>query len=279
MLDRSDVIYLYDGSFDGLLCCVFESYEKKEIPAEILAPDMVQTLLFPVKEIMTDPQKANRVLVSIPKRMGYDALDFVRHAFLTCLSHKELYILLFMRMGYCHGPSVMDMLADDVVNTLFKAVQHLEKESHLLKGFLRFSVFNNVLVGQIEPKNYVLPLLAQHFSQRYREERFLIVDKTHNMGLAYQPYQSSIIAVEDLAVPEPDGEEQYYRELWRLFYDAIEVQGRHNPKCRMSHMPKRYWKYMTEFGRPQKSLPIPEYPSGKRPLGTCAPSKEAPASD
>ena len=32
-----------------------------------------------------------------------------------------------------------------------------------------------------------------------------------------------------------------------MFYDTIEVPGRRNHKCRMTHMPKRYWKHMTEF--------------------------------
>ncbi|WP_335617768.1 DUF4130 domain-containing protein [Clostridium pasteurianum] len=27
----------------------------------------------------------------------------------------------------------------------------------------------------------------------------------------------------------------------------IEVEGWRNLKCRSGHMPKRYWKYMTEF--------------------------------
>lgn len=53
-------------------------------------------------------------------------------------------------------------------------------------------------------------------------------------------------------MPLPDREEQDFRDLWRVYYNTIEVPGRHNPKCRMSHMPKRYWKYMTEFGREEK---------------------------
>jgi len=238
MLKQSNLMYCYDGSFDGLLCCVFESYDKKEIPMDIMMPDTVRSMLFDLKQITTDSKKSNRVLVSISKKMGNDALDLVKHAFLTCFAQKELYILLFLRMGYHYGPSVMSMLTDNVVNTLLKAVTHLEKESHLLKGFVRFSIFNNVLVAEIEPKNYVLPLLAQHFCERYPEERFLIYDKTHGMALVYEPYQSSIIPIEALEMPEPDEKEQSFRE----------VQGRHNPKCRMSHMPKRYWKYMTEFG-------------------------------
>ncbi|MDF2633108.1 MAG: putative metabolism protein, partial [Caproiciproducens sp.] len=150
MPDRSNLIYRYDGSYDGLLCCVFESYDKKEIPMDILQPEAVQVTLFPVKEIITEPQKSNRVLTSIPQKMGGSALDFIQRAFLTCEPQKELYILLFLRMGYHYGPSVMNMLADDVVDVLFKAVKHLNNESHLLMGFVRFSIFNNALVAEIE---------------------------------------------------------------------------------------------------------------------------------
>ena len=248
MLNQSNLSYCYDGSFDGLLCCVFESYDQKEIPLTILRPDAPQAMLFPVKEIVTDSDKSKRVLDSIPLKMGTAVLDFVRHAFLTCLVHKELYILLFLRQGYRYGPAVMNRLTDDVVDTLFKAVKHLHKESELLKGFLRFSIFNNALVAEIEPKNYVLPLLTRHFCERYPEELFLIYDKTHNMALIYQSYQSTVIPIEDLELPEPDAQEQSFRELWRLFYNTIEVPGRRNLQCRMSHMPKRYWKYLTEFG-------------------------------
>jgi len=264
MHNRPDLIYCYDGSFEGLLCCVFESYEQKEIPLDIIAPNAAQPLLFSGRKIATDLQKSSRVLTSISAKIGTAALDFVRRAFLTCLAQKELHILLFLRLGYRHGPAVMDMLTHEAVNTLFKAVKYLERESHLLTGFLRFSIFNNVLVGEIEPKNCVLPLLVPHFSERFPEERFLIHDKTHGMGLVYQPYQSAIVPLEALELPDVEEEEQAFRELWQLFYDTIAIQGRSNPKCRMNHMPKRYWKYMTEFNRPQNNIP-PKLPdsSGK----------------
>lgn len=249
MPDRPNLIYRYDGSFEGLLCCVFESFEKKEIPADILPPDTLQTSLFPAHEIITDYAKAQRVLVSIPKKMGASALEFIRYAFLTCLEKKELCILNFMRKGYKYGPNVMQMLADEDVDTLVKAVKHLKNEAHLLTGFIRFSVIQNILVAEIEPKNIVLPLLTQHFCERYPEESFFIYDREHGMALTYHPHKPSIIPVEDLTLPEPDAEEQKFRKLWQLFYDTIEVQGRHNPKCRMTHMPKRYWKYLTEFDR------------------------------
>ena len=45
MSDRSVIVYLYDGSYEGLLSCVFESFAKKENPIEISVQDAVQTSL------------------------------------------------------------------------------------------------------------------------------------------------------------------------------------------------------------------------------------------
>lgn len=249
MFRQADCTYYYDGTFDGLLCCVFESYEKKEIPLSILVADTARPPLFGGKLIASDHIRAGRVLSSIPVKLGTPALHFIRRAFLTCLEEKELYILQFLRLGYTHGPSVLNMLTHPVVNTLNKAVRHLDRESHLFKGFLRFSIVNNLLVGELKPKNFVLPLLAQHFCERYPEERFLIHDQTHGMALVYQPYQYRVIPLTLLEMPAADEEEQHFRSLWQLFYDTIAIQGRYNPKCRMSHMPMRYWQNMTEFCR------------------------------
>ncbi len=245
MADSVNLAYQYDGSFDGLLCCVFESYEQNEIPAQILK--WGEPTLYPTKAIASDSQKAGRVLASIPRKMGQPALQLVRMAFLTCLEEKERMILLFLRLGYRHGPAVTSMLADDVVNTLFKAVKRLTNESYRYQGFVRFSVINGVLVSEIEPENFVLPLLAPHFCKRLANERFFIHDQTHGMALVYEPGRRAIIPADRLELPPIDQEEAAYRRLWQLFYDTIAIQGRINPRGRMGHLPKRYWKNMTEL--------------------------------
>lgn len=246
--------YQYDGSFEGLLCCVFESFANKEEPQRVCGPENFQTTMFDTRIIETDPQKARRVLVSIPKKMGREALGFVQQAFLTCLPDKETHILRFLRLGYEHGPKVMRMLADDTVNTLFKAVKHLGGEAHLLTGFIRFSIFGKALVAEITPKNYVLPLLAPHFAGRYPHENFLIYDKTHGDALVYENGKTQIFPIERFTMPDPDEEELRFRALWRMFYDTIAVEGRENPRCRMTHMPKRYWANMTEFAVDKNAL-------------------------
>lgn len=247
MPDGETVNYRYDGSFDGLLCCVFESFDKKEIPQKINGPDAVQLSLFTEKEIVTDEEKARRVLASIPKKIGPDALSFVRRAYLTCLPQKEWYILLFLRKGYRVGGKIMHMLSDDVVNVLFKAVQQLGNEAHLLKEFIRFSVYDNVLAAQITPKNFVLPFLGQHFAERFPNEAFLIYDTTHSMVLTYEKSNMQIRPVEHFSMPAPSEEEKRFRRMWKMFYETIAIKERYNPRCRMNMMPKRYWANMTEF--------------------------------
>lgn len=255
------LIYRYDGSFAGLLCCVATSYEQRELPLDILPLGQTQANLFEAVSVKLDPAQALRVQSSIIANLGAPVLRFIKYAFLTCLPQRELEILNFLRLAYRHGSKVMRMLTEPTVHRLVTAVRHLEQESSLFRGFVRFSLINATLIAEIEPKNRVLPLLTRHFCERYPEERFLIYDRTYNLGLVYQPYQAEIIPLTTLNLAVPDDDELRWRELWRLFYQTIEVPGRHNPRCQMSHMPKRYWRHLTELmpiaGAPTKSDRMP----------------------
>ena len=247
MLEQSELTYCYDGSFEGFLCCVFESFANKEMPGSILDPSQQQLTLFQTRQIVTDLEKAQRVRKSIPLRMGREAYGFLRQAFLTCLPEKEVYMLRFMRLGYEQGPRVMRLLANEVVHVLFAAVRFLKHEASNYKGFLRFSAHDGLLLASIEPKNYVLPFLGAHFRDRFPEEKFLIYDKSHHMVCTYSEGKFWVSDAVDIQLPEADEEEIQYRQLWRLFYDTIAIKERENPRCRMGHMPKRYWHCMTEF--------------------------------
>ncbi|SHN71787.1 TIGR03915 family putative DNA repair protein [Desulfitobacterium chlororespirans] len=252
MFDGATLVYKYDGSFEGLMCCVFASYEQKEIPCDILPPEGQPGLFDILKSIETDRQKAQRVYDSIPVRISLEAQELVKLGFLTCTPQKERLIFLFLRLGYKLGGKVMGMLTDDNVHALQKAVRNLTNESHRYKGFVRFSVYNEALVAVIEPENFVLPLLAYHFSNRYPNEVFMIFDKTHKAALIHQAGRVEIVDVEEWELPEPEEKEVEYRRLWQQFYKTIAIASRDNPRCRMNFMPKRFWKHLTEFYPEQK---------------------------
>lgn len=253
MLDRTDLVYTYDGSFEGLLCCVFESYDKKEIPQNILPPKGQPGLFDSYRFIKTYHEKAQRVYESIPIKISLEAQELVKLGFLTCAPEKELLIFRFLRLGYKVGGRIMSMLTDETVDSLQKAVHHLTAEAHKYKGFLRFSIYNEALVAVIEPKNFVLPVIAVHFANRFRNEVFMIYDKTHKTALIHQSGRVEIVEIDDLELPELEEKEAEFRRLWQKYYKTIAIENRYNPRCRMTFMPKRYWNQLTEF-YPEKEL-------------------------
>ena len=241
-----DIIYLYDGSLAGFYCCVHESVYQRQIPCAITPVEQAQPNLLPQKQIMTDRVKSLKVRRSIPAKISPSALDLVELVFLSCLEEKELSILRFLLLAYRQGAKTMQMLGHPEVERLLKAERHMRRESQHLLGFVRFSDYNGVLAASISPKNFVLPLIAGHFVRRFSEEDFMIYDKTHKAALVYENRRQEIIFLENMTFPEVSESEQRYRHLWKQFYNAIAIENRNNPKCRMNLMPKRYWENMLE---------------------------------
>ena len=241
-----EIIYQYDGSFDGLLSCIYESYAQKERPTAIFGDGDAEPCLFDVRVVPTDRAHARRVYESFRKRSP-EVGPFLRRVFLTCLPDKEMAIYRFVAKLYREGTPYLSRLSDDDYQPLLRAVRHMSAEVEHLRGFVRFSVFGETLGAEIEPKNRVLPLLRGHFCDRCYNESFFIYDRTHHEALLYANGVSRIVPLDAFEMAPPDEEEAAYRRLWKRFYDTIAIPERKNLKLRMTHMPKRYWSTMTEF--------------------------------
>ena len=245
MMDH-EMIYIYDGSFDGFLCCVFDSYANKEVLTAICCDEDFIPTLFASRLIETDKSHANRVLKKIVKVSPY-AGNLLQKGFLTCMPDKELHLYRLVVKLLQEGPGFLRNYSDEILFPVITAVRHLNSEAHLLKGFVRFSELGGVLGSEIEPKNRVLPVLRSHFCARYMNDTFFIYDRTHKEALFYAAGKAVICPLEDFRMAPPDETEAAYRILWKRFYDTIAIKERYNPKCRMRNMPKRYWNTMTEF--------------------------------
>ena len=245
----------YDGSFSGFLSCVFDCYVNREEPVEFRTPEDPCCSLYPLRTVQTREEHARRVYRSMAVKFGAEGQRLVTRGFLTCLPDREMWLWRFIRQGYKIGPAVVRDLTDPTVDRVRKAVQHLEREAHLLTGFARFSELDGILVGEIEPKNRVLPLLRPHFCGRFPQEQFVLYDRTHKEALLHRPGQWVILPAENFRMGPANERELAYRRMWRSFYDTIAIEGRYNPKCRQTHMPKRYWGTMTEFQAPSSDAP------------------------
>lgn len=246
--------YHYDGTFAGFLTCVRDIYRHGEPPALFLSPGDDRPSLYPDRWVETDEPLVRRVYARLRERLEPQGLRLVTLGFLTCLEEREQRLAEVIDLGLRVGPGVEKHLENDHVLQVCKAVRHLQRECQLLTGFTRFADHNGLLLGEIAPKNQALPVLRPHFCDRMAGEAFCLFDATHRQLLLHRPGSGhggrgdwAILPAEDFRIPSPGEEERAYQSLWRRFYDAVSIQGRYNPKCRQTHMPKRYWAYLTEL--------------------------------
>jgi len=243
----ADIIYVYDGSFAGFLCCVSESFYSKEFPSGIVNEANLQPSIYRQKHIVTDETKAKSVYGAVCGKVSCRALEIVKHGFLCYHEDKEIKLLKFLVTAFRVGAKACFMLGAKEVAEVLAMERHMLREQHLLLGFVRFADYGDMLGAVITPKNFVLPLLAEHFVRRFPNENFMIYDKTHSAALVYQNKKLEMVAACEIEFDDEPEEELHYQELWKNFYNTIGIKERLNPKCRMSHMPKRYWKNMVEM--------------------------------
>ena len=111
MCVAGNLIYVYDGSFEGMLCCIFEAFVRKERPVQICAQSALQPSLFEVLPIETQPDKALRVLHGLEEKVSPLAAATVRDLFLSGQQDKALLALDFTRLAFERGTVVTTMLA------------------------------------------------------------------------------------------------------------------------------------------------------------------------
>ena len=191
----TDTAYCYDGSFAGFLCCVFESYARKEIPAEVCPPEEGQLNFFGTRQIFTDEQHARRVAAGLD-RLGREVKDRVTTGFLCTDPGKDLTLLRFVRLCFAQGPRAAQMLGDPDAAAAFALERAVDNEACRLIEFIRFEERDGMLGAVIHPKHRILPLLRGHFCSRLPDESFLIYDAAHGTALLHRDGQVRYLAME-----------------------------------------------------------------------------------
>ena len=92
------IIYQYDKSFDGLLTCIFEAYDRKMFP-DILQTEGVPLPLFheEVIRIITDERKSSRVWKGLEKRLSPAGLSVITSCWLSELPDTDRLLFRYIR--------------------------------------------------------------------------------------------------------------------------------------------------------------------------------------
>lgn len=248
--------YSYDGSFEGLLSVIFEIYERKAWPDKIVMAHRVQPSLFALPiEVVANPDKADRVWRGLLKKVSPEAGTHLFKAFLSELPEVEMLIYQYIKLAFDSPVNIEENFAADCVRLLAQINKQVFRESHRMEAFVRFQkTADGLFFAGIEPDFNILPLIQKHFAMRYADQQWLIYDIRRKYGIYYNLNQVSTVELQQITLNKSgqlandilDEHESAYQDLWQLYFNSVNIPERKNNKLHLQHIPKRYWKYLSE---------------------------------
>jgi probable DNA metabolism protein len=249
--------FIYDNTFEGLLTCVFEAFNRREFPQRIVRTDDVPPLFTESFRVITDEDKSERVLKALRKKISSSALRMLFVDFLSELEGIEIVIFRYIRKAVIASKSIEMNFADADVLELSKVYKKVIREEERVRQFVRFQkTADNIYFAVIEPVYNVLLLSANFFKNRYADQQWIVYDTKRKYGLFYDLTTVETVCFDNLDIslasgsvnPEKlDESELNFRNLWRDYLKAITISERINPKLQRQHMPVRFWKYLIEM--------------------------------
>jgi probable DNA metabolism protein len=140
---------------------------------------------------------------------------------------------------------------DPDVLTVLKAAGKVQHEIHRMCGLLRFSPApGGTYIARCEPDHFILPALAEHFTLRFGETPWAIIDEKRGLCLLKEKDKEARLGPTptEFSSIEAKGEsDDSWEDFWRLYHRSIIIEERKNLKLQRQFIPERYHKYLTEL--------------------------------
>ena len=231
-------VFLYDGTFANLLNLIKYLIDNNIKPDNIYSKDYQSISLF---DELID-LKINTKYIHLDKEI----LSIIYKVFLSVEVNKELIIYYFILNSFKYKDIILRRNLKCVVRAL-NISKYVSRETHKFKGFTRFMNFNDFLYAKINPTNNVLPLLLNYFSNRLKNEYFIIEDVNRDILGIYNKKRYYLVDGNNYRV-NIKKESDYITNLWQVFFKNISIKERTNLRNQMNLMPKKYWQYIIEMG-------------------------------
>lgn len=251
-------VYLCQDNFDSILCGVYDAWMSRRghdhVRLELEGQGNME-MFCQYEQVVTDPDKLDKVITSIRRKTSQAVLEQVFNASLSAKEGKADIIYRFLICAFHYGGGVIDMLWIPAVYEVFQQCRYVWNEQHKLLGFVRFSkTKQGLLSGKIGPVNDVLVLLAPHFADRLPSENWILYDEKRKKAAVHRADSGWALVEAESASWEgqlgQETDENEYQDLWNAFFHSVAIKERTNPRCQRNFLPLRYRDYMTEFRKP-----------------------------
>ena len=246
---------VYDGTFEGLLTAVFEIYERKLTHVKMEKGECYISALFEnLIHITTNEAQAGRVLNGLRQKLSPIGVQRLYIAHLAEIENDDDTVIGFIRYAFDSDRNIEDDYGNKNVLRVSEIVGMMLREKHRMEAFVRFQKLKDeTFYAAIQPDFNVLPLLIKHFKSRYADQKWIIYDIRRNYGLCYDLHDTEFISLEFSSVKNPGNvvnafseDEEIYQHLWKNYFNSVNIPARKNTKLHLRHIPKRYWKHLTE---------------------------------
>lgn len=242
--------YLYDGTFEGLMTCIYHHYKKEKASGIYELTNYQQSLVHQSEIVETDISKAKTVSDAINKLISREAYIHVYYSYLSNDANKENLILDFLIFAFKYGRNTMNFYTHEKVLPINEIYKRVAREEHRVLGILRFSDIGGILYAKYSPDNDISILLADHFADRYKFEKFIIFDEKRKKAVVYADNSWEIkenIMIDNF---EFSLNEEMIHKLWKQYFTDLAIKERENINLQFQFVPARYRKNMTEFKMP-----------------------------
>lgn len=259
-------IFECEDSIDGIFTGIYDAWESRygHKNIQLSASQSGELTLFS-KYIPVTPdfEKSRKVSKTLIKRFGMDFYETICKCAMADQSSGKLtmdkanavYQTVVMALALPAGAKVLEYLGEPCIACIFELCRQTQNEGYHILEFLRFNELRSgILFAKIHPKNNVLPILAEHFTNRLPLENFIIYDAVHQTAVVHKASGHYMIADASPMNLEPAAEysadEIEYQRLWRAFFDTVAIEARINPKLQSQNIPKRFWADTVELTSP-----------------------------
>lgn len=192
------------------------------------------------------------------KKLSISALRALAQCWLADEPETPLLLFRYICKAIDAPRSIETNFGDKVVLEFSRMWKRVDWERLRLLQFIRFQkAADGTYFAAVEPEKNALPLVVDHFKDRFPDQRWLIYDVGRAYGYFYDlkevreirfanDNQAVHLVTGRLDEQLMDKEEQLFQQLWKTYFKAICIKERLNPRKHRQDMPVRYWKYLTE---------------------------------
>ena len=241
---------IYDGSFEGLFTSIFYAYSIKDKVIITNKKNYIPNMLNQITYVKTEIDKYTRVYKSIKKKLNNTVLKNIYLTYLSEIDSCENTILKYLKLCYKFGPSINLAKNNSTIILIDKYCQKVNIEAERFMQFVRFKEIAPLsFYSKIEPDYNILPLIIDHFTERFSDQNFIIHDLNREIALVYDKKSSFITHLSKDKSKEilSLNKDNTFENLFKIFYKSTTIKERINLKCRDNFMPRRYHKNLTEL--------------------------------